>query len=60
MAAQGSSFDVTQLTTEQTTYLLDLAEQFHEVNTRPVESRPCAAKGVVLFRRGQHQDQNLF
>ncbi len=42
--------DVTQLTPEQTTYLLDLAEQFHEVNTRPVKKVPTLrGKGVVLF-----------
>ncbi|MCC8194570.1 MAG: aspartate carbamoyltransferase catalytic subunit [Deltaproteobacteria bacterium] len=42
--------DVTQLTVEETTYLLDLAEQFHEVNTRPVKKVPTLrGKGVVLF-----------
>lgn len=42
--------DVTQLTPEETTYLLDLAEQFHEVNTRPVKKVPTLrGKGVVLF-----------
>ena len=42
--------DVTQLTPEQATYLLDLAEQFHEVNTRPVKKVPTLrGKGVVLF-----------
>ena len=42
--------DVTQLTPEQTTYLLDLAEQFHEVNTRPVKKVPTLrGKGVILF-----------
>ena len=42
--------DVTQLTPGQTTYLLDLAEQFHEVNTRPVKKVPTLrGKGVVLF-----------
>ena len=42
--------DVTQLTIEETTYLLDLAEQFHEVNTRPVKKVPTLrGKGVVLF-----------
>ncbi len=42
--------DVTQLTPELTTYLLDLAEQFHEVNTRPVKKVPTLrGKGVVLF-----------
>ncbi len=42
--------DVTQLTSEQTTYLLDLAEQFHEVNTRPVKKVPTLrGKGLVLF-----------
>lgn len=42
--------DVTQLTTAETTYLLDLAEQFHEVNTRPVKKVPTLrGKGVILF-----------
>ncbi len=42
--------DVTQLTVEEITYLLDLAEQFHEVNTRPVKKVPTLrGKGVVLF-----------
>ncbi|SBW10033.1 Aspartate carbamoyltransferase [uncultured delta proteobacterium] len=42
--------DVTQLTVAETTYLLDLAEQFHEVNTRPVKKVPTLrGKGVVLF-----------
>ena len=42
--------DVTQLTVEQTTYLLNLAEQFHEVNTRPVKKVPTLrGKGIVLF-----------
>ena len=42
--------DVTQLTVEETTYLLDLAEQFHEVYTRPVKKVPTLrGKGVILF-----------
>ena len=42
--------DVTQLTREQTVYLLDLAEQFYEVNTRPVKKVPTLrGKGIVLF-----------
>lgn len=42
--------DVTQLTPEETTHLLDLAEQFHEVNTRPIKKVPTLrGKGVVLF-----------
>ncbi|MDR3073197.1 MAG: aspartate carbamoyltransferase catalytic subunit [Deltaproteobacteria bacterium] len=42
--------DVTQLTPGETLYLLDLAEQFHEVNTRPVKKVPTLrGKGVVLF-----------
>lgn len=42
--------DVTQLSVEETTYLLNLAEQFHEVNTRPVKKVPTLrGKGVVLF-----------
>lgn len=42
--------DVTQLTPQQTIHLLDLAEQFHEVNTRPVKKVPTLrGKGVVLF-----------
>ena len=42
--------DVTQLSVEETLYLLDLAEQFHEVNTRPIKKVPTLrGKGVVLF-----------
>ncbi len=42
--------DVTQLTPEQTIYLLDMAEQFHEVNTRPVKKVPTLrGKGIILF-----------
>ena len=42
--------DVTQLTVEETVHLLDLAEQFHEVNTRSVKKVPTLrGKGVVLF-----------
>ena len=42
--------DVTQLTVEETTYLMDLTEQFHEVNSRPIKKVPTLrGKSIVLF-----------
>ena len=42
--------DVTQLTVEETNYLMDLTEQFHEVNSRSIKKVPTLrGKSVVLF-----------
>jgi aspartate carbamoyltransferase catalytic subunit len=42
--------DVSQLTVEEANHLLDTAEQFHEINQRPVKKVPTLkGKSVVLF-----------
>ncbi len=42
--------DVTQLTVAEITYLMDLTDQFHEVNSRPIKKVPTLrGKSVVLF-----------
>ncbi|UZP69108.1 aspartate carbamoyltransferase catalytic subunit [Desulfovibrio mangrovi] len=42
--------DVSQLTVEEANHLLDTAEQFHEINQRPVKKVPTLkGKSVILF-----------
>ncbi|MCG8530376.1 MAG: aspartate carbamoyltransferase catalytic subunit [Desulfovibrionales bacterium] len=42
--------DVSQLSLDEVTHLLDTAEQFHEINQRPVKKVPTLkGKSVVLF-----------
>ena len=42
--------DVTQLTVPETMHLLDTAEQFHEINFRPVKKVPTLkGKSVIMF-----------